>query len=210
MVTLLAKRVRKLASSMAVSPPPTTTTFLPEKKKPSQVAQELTPWPMSCCSCGSPSQRAEALRLFAHVFDQFRALDAVREAGEILDQRGNGELSAGLMAFDDERLEVGARGVERGGVPGTARADDDDITDIHSGSSLDCRNANWVHSRHGAAVSRRPKSFPAKIAKDSRNGRQDQLVPWVISWAWALGAKAGPPPPGCRCGPCRRWTRRPR
>ena len=42
-VTLLAKRVRKVASSIAVSPPPTTTTSLSRKKKPSQVAQAETP-----------------------------------------------------------------------------------------------------------------------------------------------------------------------
>ncbi len=39
--------VRKVASSIAVSPPPTTTTSLSRKKKPSQVAQAETPWPMS-------------------------------------------------------------------------------------------------------------------------------------------------------------------
>ncbi len=33
---------------------------LPEAKKPSQVAQELTPWPMRACSDGRLSQRAEA------------------------------------------------------------------------------------------------------------------------------------------------------
>ena len=42
-VTLEAKRVRKVASSIAVSPPPTTATSLPRKKKPSQVAQAETP-----------------------------------------------------------------------------------------------------------------------------------------------------------------------
>ena len=59
-VTLVAKRVRKSASSMAESPPPMTAISLPEAKNPSQVAQELTPWPMSACSEGRPSQRADA------------------------------------------------------------------------------------------------------------------------------------------------------
>ena len=45
---------------MAESPPPTTAISFPEKKKPSQVAQEETPWPISACSLGNPSQRAEA------------------------------------------------------------------------------------------------------------------------------------------------------
>jgi len=34
---------------MAESPPPMTAISLPEAKKPSQVAQELTPKPMSAC-----------------------------------------------------------------------------------------------------------------------------------------------------------------
>ena len=45
---------------MAESPPPITAISLPEKKKPSHVAQEETPWPISACSFGSPSQRADA------------------------------------------------------------------------------------------------------------------------------------------------------
>ena len=59
-VTLVAKRVRKIASSIAVSPPPTITSSLPLKKKPSQVAQADTPWPMSRVSAGIPSSFAEA------------------------------------------------------------------------------------------------------------------------------------------------------
>ena len=43
MVTLGANRVRKVASSMAVSPPPTTTRSRPLKSAPSQVAQADTP-----------------------------------------------------------------------------------------------------------------------------------------------------------------------
>ena len=45
---------------MAESPPPTTAISLPRKKNPSQVAQLETPWPMSACSLGKPSQRALA------------------------------------------------------------------------------------------------------------------------------------------------------
>jgi hypothetical protein len=57
MVTVSANRVRKLASSIAESPPPTTTMCWLRKKKPSQVAQEETPWPSSSCSPGTPSGR---------------------------------------------------------------------------------------------------------------------------------------------------------
>ena len=42
-VTLGANRVRKVASSMAVSPPPTTTSSRPLNRAPSQVAQAETP-----------------------------------------------------------------------------------------------------------------------------------------------------------------------
>src|SRR5579875_764993 len=59
-VTSLPKRLKKLASSIAESPPPTTIIFFPRKKKPSQVAQELTPCPINFCSLGRLSQRAEA------------------------------------------------------------------------------------------------------------------------------------------------------
>ena len=41
------KLVRNKASSKAVFPPPTTQTSLPLKKKPSQVAQALTPLPLN-------------------------------------------------------------------------------------------------------------------------------------------------------------------
>ena len=59
-VTFVANFVRKLASSIAVSPPPTTMTSLPLKKKPSQVAQAETPWPIIFVSASRPSSFAEA------------------------------------------------------------------------------------------------------------------------------------------------------
>ena len=60
MVTLLANLVRKVASSMAVSPPPTTMSSLSLKKNPSQVAQAETPCPISRDSASSPSSLAVA------------------------------------------------------------------------------------------------------------------------------------------------------
>ncbi len=59
-ITLVAYLVRKVASSTAVSPPPTTATSTPLKKKPSQVAQALTPLPWNFFSEGMPSHLAEA------------------------------------------------------------------------------------------------------------------------------------------------------
>src|SRR5690625_4144504 len=59
-VTLSANLVRKVASSIAVSPPPTTTTCSFLKNAPSQVAQALTPFPFSFSSLGMLSHLAEA------------------------------------------------------------------------------------------------------------------------------------------------------
>jgi hypothetical protein len=62
-VTLSANLVRNEASSTAESPPPTTAMWWPRKKKPSQVAQVETPWPMSSCSLGRfEHERASAGR----------------------------------------------------------------------------------------------------------------------------------------------------
>ncbi len=58
--TFVAYFVRKLASSMAVSPPPTTAISTPRKKKPSQVAHAETPRPWYFFSDGMPSHFADA------------------------------------------------------------------------------------------------------------------------------------------------------
>ena len=70
--------------------------------------------------------RAEAPRLLAHLVDQLGALDAVREAGVVLDLGGDGQLAAGLAALEDERREAGAGGVERRGEPGRAGTENGD------------------------------------------------------------------------------------
>ena len=54
-VTDRANFVRKIASSSAESPPPTTAMSWSRKKKPSQVAQVDTPWPISSASRSTPS-----------------------------------------------------------------------------------------------------------------------------------------------------------
>jgi hypothetical protein len=74
---------------------------------------------------------AEARRLGAEPVGQLGATDALGEAGEVLDVGGGGELTAGgdapgHPALEQDRLEVGAGGVDRGGVSGGAAADDDD------------------------------------------------------------------------------------
>ena len=58
--TFEANRVRKIASSTAVSPPPTTTISRSRKNAPSQVAQVDTPRPISFFSDSRPRSLAEA------------------------------------------------------------------------------------------------------------------------------------------------------
>ena len=74
-------------------------------------------------------RRAEALGLVAHRLHELRAHDPVAEAGVVLDLGRLLEQAAPEEALDDERLEVRARGVQRGGVAGRPAADDDDVLD---------------------------------------------------------------------------------
>ena len=70
---------------------------------------------------------AEALGLLAEAGHELRAHDAFGEAGVVLDVGGEHQLAAGADAFDDHRLEVGARRVHRRGESGRAGSDDDDV-----------------------------------------------------------------------------------
>src|SRR6185295_13420240 len=45
--------------------------------------------------------------------------------GEVLDLGGDGELAAGLIAFEDQGREIGAGGIQRGRQASRARAEDD-------------------------------------------------------------------------------------
>ncbi len=72
----------------------------------------------------------EAGGLLLHVLDEFGTLDALGPAGEVFDEGGDGELTAGLVAFEDERLEVGAGGVDGGGEAGAAGAQDDGVANL--------------------------------------------------------------------------------
>ncbi len=70
---------------------------------------------------------AEAGGLLLHVLDELGTLDALGPAGEVFDEGGDGELAAGLVAFEDERLEVGACSVDGGGEACAAGAEDDGV-----------------------------------------------------------------------------------
>src|ERR1043165_7940114 len=92
---------------------------------------------------------AEALGLLAHEVHELRPEDSFGEAGVVFNVRGDGELPARLQSFEDERSEVGAGEVDRGGASGRAGADDDHavIGDaVHGG-------AHCIARRHGVRVS---------------------------------------------------------
>ena len=72
---------------------------------------------------------AEPLGLSAHLGHEVRAHDAVAIAREVLDHRRQHQLAAGLNPLDEQRLQVGARRVERRGETRRTRADDNDVAD---------------------------------------------------------------------------------
>ena len=80
----------------------------------------------------------ESLRLPAEVAHHRRADDAVGVAGVVLDVRGDHQLAAPVEALDQERVQIGARRVERSRIPGRAAADDDHVTNFVHSCSLSC------------------------------------------------------------------------
>src|SRR5262249_17389149 len=72
----------------------------------------------------------DMLGLLLHLLHQPGALDDVGEAGIILDVGGDGELSAGLDALDQNRLQHGSGGIDRSRIAGSARTDDDQLGSV--------------------------------------------------------------------------------
>ena len=102
--------------------------------------------------------RAEALRLAAEVGHHLGPHDAVGVAGVVLDVARDHQLAAPLEALDHERLQVGARRVERSRVPGGAAADDDQLTNVvlvAQGAPLEEFLSVVVNVRAAAGRSRR-------------------------------------------------------
>ena len=69
---------------------------------------------------------SDMLGLFLHLLHQPGTLDDVGETGIVLDIGRDRQLAAGLHPGDHQRLQIGARGVDRGGVPGRPGADNQD------------------------------------------------------------------------------------
>src|SRR6266511_69143 len=85
--------------------------------------------------------RAEPLRLLLHPLHQLGAEDRLDEAGVVLDLARDGELPARLQPLHEERVQVGAGGVERGGVAGRAAPDDDEPLVLGHLTSVPLRSA---------------------------------------------------------------------
>ena len=79
---------------------------------------------------------AEADRLLLHVLDEFGTLDTLGPAGKVFHQRGDGELASGLVAFQDERLEVGAGSIDGSGKAGASGTQNDGISRCVGGRDL--------------------------------------------------------------------------
>ena len=63
----------------------------------------------------------------AHLLHQIGAQDAVAEARIVVDGRGQHQLTALLDALDDQRLEIGAAGVQRRRQTRRTSPDDGDL-----------------------------------------------------------------------------------
>jgi hypothetical protein len=94
---------------------------------------------------------ADVPGLLLHLLHQPGALDRVGESGIVLDVGGDRQLPAGLQALYQNRLQVGARGVDRGGVAGRTGTDDQNlgvafVGHIGRGSLAACvgSRAGWV------------------------------------------------------------------
>src|SRR5436190_1489044 len=100
---------------------------------------------------GIGKARAELLRLLVHVDDKLRAVDAGGKAREIFHEGGGGELAAGLPAFENERIQIRASGVDRSCQPRASAPDNDHL--LHRQNVA--QSATWRCSR-GALSPRNP------------------------------------------------------
>ncbi|MNZ74204.1 hypothetical protein D3C78_926480 [compost metagenome] len=67
----------------------------------------------------------EAFGVLAHAFHERGAGQAFDVAGPVVDFGGGGQLAAGLQAGDQQRVEVGAGGIDGGSIAGGAGTQDD-------------------------------------------------------------------------------------
>jgi len=84
-------------------------------------------------STSACSNRVPTRGLFPHVLRELEAVDAVREAGEVLHLARRRELAARERPLEHQRVEARAGRVDRGREAGAAGADDDDVFDGRGG-----------------------------------------------------------------------------
>ena len=125
---------------------------------------------------GGDELGAEAHGLLAELRHELGPEDPVGETREVLDVGGEHELAAGADALDHERVQVGARGVDRGGEAGRARSDDDDFPRVHWASSACAPGSVEVRRLRDCAWSsrttRRPGRFRRARSTPPRRGRR--------------------------------------
>src|SRR4051812_29326776 len=81
--------------------------------------------------------RPKMLRLLLHVFNEIGAIDTFREAREVLDQGGDGQLSAGFVPADHEWLQIRARRINCRCVSGAAGTDNYHVShEVQEGTAL--------------------------------------------------------------------------
>src|ERR1700733_5643169 len=85
---------------------------------------------------------SEFFGLPVHVHDQLRTINALGETRKILNQSGARELTAWLSTFQDERIQVCARGINRSRQACTTGADNDHLLHelIHSIKVWGCQS----------------------------------------------------------------------
>src|SRR5579864_5357617 len=122
-----------------------------------EVQQEWTLAQIGAGEMGHAVLGAKTLGLLAHVFDELRTENSLRKAGKILHQGSEGKLSTGLVAFYDQRFQVGARGIQSGSVPGAAGTDDNNFTSFAHSLFASAEFRLWISdldaSAHKAAIS---------------------------------------------------------
>mgnify|MGYP006268516717 CR=1 FL=1 len=121
--------------------------------------------------------RAEPLGLFPHPFDELRPLDPVGEPGEVLDIGGEGELPARLPALQDEGRQVGPGGVDGGGGPRAAGAEDDHVANHGWNSSRSGRvPVTWKCAPHVPGMSRKAGMDSRRALCENRGLRDHSLT----------------------------------
>src|SRR5262249_45260715 len=140
----------------------------------------------------------EALGLSAELAHHLCAHDPLGVARVVLDVGGVLQLAAPLEALEDERLEVGAGGVERRRVAGRATADDDHVLDLLFGVAHLRALAHLAHLSQSITllfiVARPGTSFNYPTAGSS-------------SEAWPSPRSIGRPSSSHRCTVLRSWKK---